>query len=452
MIKQQLAGWGRYPVSDGYRVSLFSAWDAGKVLGRRNGMTVLGRGAGRAYGDSALNKNNLCLDFRAANRMLAFDETTGVLHAEAGVTLEEIIRVFVPKGWFLPVTPGTKYPTLGGCVACDVHGKSKLSIGHFIERLHLLLADGAEVTCSPNERPDLFWATVGGMGLTGLILSVELKLMPIETSLLHYEGIKAGDLEHIFQLYEESETTPLTVSWIDGLAKGRHLGRSIMMRGGFAKKADLKSKATQADPLRLTAKPKVMVPLDFPSWSLNPLSVAAFNAVIYGKHPRHSNHLVDIDTFFYPLDAILRWNRIYGKPGLVQYQFLIPPKHGFEGVKKVLEAIAKSGRASFLAVLKKFGPMPENAPLSFPTPGYFIALDFPVGSGAILKEMDKWDELVLNYGGRLYLAKDSRMQRATFEAMYPRLSEWKAVKAQVDPQQVFTSDQGRRLGLVDDRS
>lgn len=442
-----LEGWGRYPKTQSYVFHLHAAQAALAVLRNRQGKSVLARGAGRSYGDPALNENNIVLDYTQADRFFAFNPKTGVLHAEAGVTLEQIITTFVPRGWFLPATPGTKYPTLGGSVAADVHGKSKLSIGHFIQKLYMVLADGSQVSCSPKEKPDLFWATIGGMGLTGLIQSVEIKLMPIESSTLHYEGIKAKNLEHIFKIFEEVADSPLTVAWIDCVAKGKQLGRSIMMSGSFAKQAELKTSARRRDPLRLNQSRKVSVPIELPSWSLNPLTVSAFNALYYGKHPKRVSSLVDIDTFFYPLDSVLKWNRIYGKPGMAQYQFLIPPKHGFDGIQKVLEAIAKTGQASFLSVLKKFGESPQKAPLSFPMPGYFIALDFPIGNGSILKEMDKWDELVLKYEGRLYLAKDSRMRQSTFEAMYPRLNEWKAIKKKYDPENVFTSDQARRLGL-----
>jgi decaprenylphospho-beta-D-ribofuranose 2-oxidase len=427
---------------------IFSSPEAGRALQTRQGLSLLGRGQGRAYGDAALNHNNLCLDFTPSDRFLGFDAQRGLLHAEAGVTLEQILNEFIPRGWFLHVTPGTKYPTLGGSVACDVHGKSHLSFSHCVERLHMLLANGECVACSPREKPDLFWATFGGMGLTGLILSVELKLKPIETSYLRYEGIKVSNLEEIFRLYEESEESPLTVAWIDCLAQGKSLGRSIMMRGDFARKADLKTSARRRHPLPVSHTPRITVPFDFPAISLNRLSVAAFNAVIYGKHPRHMETLMDYDAFFYPLDAILHWNRVYGKPGLVQYQFLIPPKQSFDGIKTLLEAISATGKASFLAVLKKFGTMKNQGLISFPTAGYFLALDFPVGNGDILKHMDHWDELVLKFGGRVYLAKDARMRAETFRAMYPRLPEWLRVKAKYDPKNIFSSDMARRLGLL----
>ncbi|MBN1595140.1 FAD-binding oxidoreductase [candidate division FCPU426 bacterium] len=443
-----LSGWGRYPISRAYHYQVQGPSEALRLLAGRQGMSVIARGAGRAYGDAAQNKDNLCLELTPANRFLGFDEKRGILHAEAGVTLEQIIETFVPRGWFLPVTPGTKYPTLGGSVACDVHGKSHCQLAHFVERVHLLLADGSVVACSPRERPDLFWATMGGMGLTGLIVSVELRLRPIESSYVNYEGVKARDLEHIFRLFEESGEQDMTVAWIDCLARGRNLGRSIMMRGRFARKKDLRLRAQRQNPLAVMRKPRITIPFDFPEITLNPLSMGLFNFAYYGKHPRQVKTIMDYDAFFYPLDAFLHWNRGYGRRGMVQYQYLIPSKHSFEGIKKVLEAISATGKASFLAVLKKFGNLQNKGMLSFPMPGYFIALDFPVGNGGILKHMEKWDELVLQYGGRLYLGKDSRMRPDTFAAMYPRLKEWQAIKAKVDPENVFSSDLARRLHLL----
>lgn len=443
----EITGWGRYPASAARVFPVQSTAEPGQVLKARRGKSLLGRGAGRAYGDAALNRSNFCLDFTPYNRFIAFDEQTGILRAEAGVTLEQILGVFVPRGWFLPVTPGTKYPTLGGSVACDVHGKSSYSLSHYVERLHMLLADGSYVTCSAEYLPDLFWATVGGMGLTGLILEVELKMTRIETCLIKYQGVKARNLEEIFQLFEETEEWPMTVAWIDCLARGKKLGRSIMMRGAFARQNELKSIAQQSRARSVPNKGKLAVPFAFPAWSLNKLSVAAFNTCYYGKHPRCLDTIMDYDSFFYPLDSILKWNLIYGGPGLVQYQFLIPLEQGFEGVKTLLEEISATRRASFLAVLKKFGNIQNPGMISFPAPGYFLALDFPVGQGGILKHMDQWDKLVLKYGGRIYLAKDARMKQETFNAMYPRINEWRAVKQKYDPKNVFSSDLARRLGL-----
>lgn len=444
---QELTGWGRFPRSRGYLHAVRGDEDLLRELQNRGPLSLLGRGAGRAYGDSALNSGNVCVDFRPSDRFLAFDPQTGVLRAEAGATLKQILDTFIPYGFFLPVTPGTKAPTLGGSIACNVHGKSHESISHHILGIRMLLADGTFATCSRTERPDLFWATLGGMGLTGLIVSAELRLQRIQSSYIRYDGIKARNLEEAFRLFEEHGDASLSVSWIDCLASGRSLGRSIMMSGEFASPADLRTPAQKRAPLAVGHKLKIPVPMELPSWTLNPLSVAAFNAVIYGKHPRRLQMLEDYDTFFYPLDSILRWNLIYGRPGLVQYQFLVPPEHGFEGIKTLLEAIAASRCASFLAVLKKFGDQKEEGIIAFPGPGYFLALDFPVGDGRILKHMDRWDELVLKFGGRVYLTKDARLKRETFQAMYPRLGEWLGIKRKYDPGNVFQSDQGRRLGL-----
>lgn len=444
--EQILEGWGRYPRSRGFLGAVQSGFEAAGVLRRRKGLRLLGRGAGRAYGDAALSAGQLVLDCTPMDRLLAFDPASGRVRAEAGVTLETLLKVFVPRGFFLPVTPGTKYPTLGGSLACDVHGKSSHPLSHYVERLEILLSDGSTAVCSRSERPDLFWATLGGMGLTGLIASAELTLQPIESSWIRYQGLRAKNLEAVFSQLEESGEWPLTVAWINGLGRGRNLGQGIVMRGAFARRNELPAPQL-ARVLQVPQKPKVTVPFDFPAFSLNPLTVAAFNAWYYGRHPEKLDTIMDYDSFFYPLDSVLHWNRVYGKPGLVQYQFLLPLETGLEGMKALLEVISASGRASFLAVLKKFGRIENPGMLSFPRPGYFLALDFPVAGGSIFKEMDQWDQLVLKYGGRIYLAKDARMKAGTFRQMYPRLEEWKSVKAKVDPGQVWGSDLGKRLGL-----
>jgi FAD/FMN-containing dehydrogenase len=309
----------------------------------------------------------------------------------------------------------------------------------------MMLADGSKICCSATENPDLFFATVGGMGLTGVILSVELELQPIKSSYLHYVGTKAANLNEIFAQFDEADKWPMTVAWIDCVARGAKLGRSIMMRGRFAEPDEVKK---GREPLFVPDKFKLAVPFDFPSFTLNKLTVSAFNMLYNGKHPKRLETIMDYDSFFYPLDAIAHWNRIYGRPGLLQYQFLIPPEHGEKGIRELLEMISATGKASFLAVLKRFGPMQNKGLLSFPAPGYFIALDFPYGNGHILQQMDQWDKRVLDYGGRLYLTKDSRMSRETFRQMYPRWEEFMAIKAKYDPDCVFRSDMAYRLGLV----
>ena len=395
----KLENFGRYPKSPARLMPVWENFQIQQALKSRGDFFFLPRGTGLSYGDAALNRNNICVSMTAMDRILAFDHANGFIHIEAGVTLRQILEFVIPAGWFLPATPGTAHPSIGGTVACDCHGKGKGSIQDFVRRLHMILADGSPITCSASENSDLFYATVGGMGLTGIITSVELELQPIKTSYIHYMGTKAKNLDEIFAEFEDAEDWPMTVAWIDCVAKGASLGRSIMMKGRFAEPDELKPKQT---PLAVQNKLKLAVPFDFPSFTLNKLTVSAFNALYSGKHPKTLENIQDYDQFFYPLDAITNWNRIYGSPGLLQYQLLIPPECGFEGIKALLEMISKTGKASFLAVLKKFGNMDNKGLLSFPTPGYFIALDFPYGNGQILKEMEQWDRQVLEYGGRLY--------------------------------------------------
>lgn len=440
-----LSGFGRFPRSQARVVPVWEDFMAAEALRSRGDFRFLARGKALSYNDASLNEGNMCLGMAPMDRFLAFDPATGVLQVEAGVTLEQILQFSIPRGFFLPVTPGTAHPTIGGCVACDVHGKSKLSMHSYIRRIVMMLADGSQMTCSAEKNPELFYATVGGMGLTGVILNVEIELMPIKSSYVHYLGIKASNLDNIFAEFNDTDEWPLTVAWIDCVAGGGKLGQSIMMKGRFAEPFEVPK---GRDPLHVANKLKLTVPFNFPSWALNRKTVTAFNALYQGKHPQKLETIMDYESFFYPLDAISHWNRIYGKPGLLQYQFLLPPETSFQGVKTLLEMISATGKASFLAVLKKFGPIENKGLLSFPKPGFFLALDFPYGDGKILENMDEWDKKVLEFGGRLYLAKDARMKRATFEAMYPRAEEFKQIKTKYDPGCVFTSDMGRRLGLV----
>jgi decaprenylphospho-beta-D-ribofuranose 2-oxidase len=445
--EQELAGFGRYPRTSARLVPVWEDGQAAATIRDRGNFSILARGTGLSYGDASLNRDNVCLGMSSMDCFLGFDAQAGVVHVEAGVTLKQILAFAIPRGWFLSVTPGTAHPSIGGSVACDVHGKSKFSMHTYVRRLHMMLADGSKITCSAVENSDLFYATVGGMGLTGVILSVELQLMPIKSSYLMYDGVKADNLDAIFAEFESinGDEWPLTVAWIDCVAQGGKLGRSIMMKGRFAQPSDLPK---GRDALAVMHKPKLVVPFNFPSWTLNKATVSAFNMLYQAKHPRHLQTIMDYESFFYPLDAVKHWNRVYGSPGLLQYQFLIPPECGFEGIKAVLELIAKTGKASFLAVLKKFGPMENKGLLSFPAPGYFLALDFPFGDGKLLENMEEWDKKVLEFGGRLYLTKDARMKRETFQAMYPRIEQFKEVKAKYDPNCVFVSDMARRLGLV----
>lgn len=409
--------------------------------------SVIAHGQGRSYGDAALNENRIVLLTERVNRLLEFDIANGFLRAEAGTTLADILPVIVPKGWFFPVTPGTKYVSLGGCVAADVHGKNhhhEGSFGDHVLAIELILADGSRVTCSPSERKELFWATVGGMGLTGIIGEVTIKLIPIQSAYMIVRHHSADSFEQLFQLLENpSNDDRYTVAWIDSMASGAQLGRGIAMNGHHAAMEELPSS------FHRSIKPgrRHTIPFDFPAWALNSLSISAFNSRYYKREGgRRHPFLSDYDSYFFPLDAIANWNRMYGRRGFVQYQCVIPDSSSFEGIRKLLEALTDSRFPSFLAVLKRLGPQGSGL-LSFPLAGYTLALDLPIRDKGLFALLNKLDEIVLQHGGRVYLAKDARLSPESFRAMYPRFEEWLKTKNTVDPQHRFSSSLSRRLRI-----
>jgi FAD/FMN-containing dehydrogenase len=408
--------------------------------------TVICRGQGRSYGDAAISSDGLVVITSGAHEISRFDADSGVLVAEAGLTFDDMLRTVVPLGWFPPVTPGTKHVSLGGAVAADIHGKNHHhdgSIGSHIIELELVLADGRHVTCSQLTNAELFWATVGGMGLTGMIVNVTLQLIPIETSSIATQHVKAPNLEAAFRCFEDGEyDDQYTVAWIDCLSRGRSLGRSVVIRGHHARRGELKAQG-----LSVNGDARFSIPIDCPSFVVNPLGVAIFNQLYYSIQGRKTRQFAaDFDQFFYPLDVVSNWNRLYGKRGFLQYQFVVPEAGAFAGTCRVLERVVSRRRAIFLAILKRFGPG-NPAPLSFPTSGYTLALDLPMTGPDTLRLLDELDEIVLEYGGRVYLAKDARLSPDRFRRMYPRLGEWRRVKQVVDPHERFTSDLSRRLGL-----
>ena len=343
------------------------------------------------------------------NKFIGFDKIEGVLECEAGVLLSDILEISVPQGYFLNVTPGTKFVSVGGAIASDVHGKNHHSEGCFSEYVleFKLMKENAEViTCSREENTEDFWATVGGMGLTGIILSAKIKLKNIETAYIRQESIKADNLDEIFQLFEESEGWLYNVAWIDCLQKGENIGRSILMRGYHALREELPPKLHK-NPLKNPRKIMPTIPFYFPSWVLNSFTIKIFNWLYYNKQTKKSvEGFVHYEPFFYPLDVINEWNKIYGKKGFIQYQMVIPKEKGKEGMRKILETIADSGNGSFLAVLKLFGKNNPKAYNSFPMEGYTLALDFKVNDKLkyLVEELDK---IVEEFGGRIYLTKDS---------------------------------------------
>lgn len=438
----RISGWGRYPVVE-CRVA--RPRRAEELADLARAPSLIARGCGRSYGDSSLNPA-LTVETGAANRLLAFDETTGLLSCEAGLSLAEIFRLFLPRGWIAPVTPGTKFVTVGGMIAADVHGKNHHKDGSFcdhVEWLDLALPDGRVVRCGPQTEPALFAAACGGMGLAGLILRAAFRMKRVETAMIRQHTLRAANLDAAIDLLEGSLNWTYSVAWIDCLAKGEALGRSVVFLGEHALPGELPAARAEA-PLTPGRRRGKKVPLDFPSFALGPLSVRLFNASYYRTH-WDGEALVDLDTYFYPLDALADWNRIYGKRGFVQYQCVLPRAASRVGMARLLEAISAAGLGSFLAVLKRMGPQSFGL-LSFPMEGYTLALDFPANPAA-LALLERLDEIVVEAGGRIYLAKDARVGAAAFAAGYPRLDELRAVRRSWGLDAAFRSLQSDRLEI-----
>ena len=377
---------------------------------------------------------------RGMANLIEFDEQRGLLTCAAGVTLNDILCVFVPMGWFIPVSPGTKFVTVGGAIASDVHGKNHHVDGTFtrhVERIKILLGNGEVVVTSPTERSELFHATCGGMGLTGVILAATVRLQPIRSSEIVETTVKAKNIEALLELFSVKKDCKYSVAWIDCVARGGSLGRSLLMVGEHAEDGHL----------QMGEGAMLRVPCDFPTGLLNRGTARVFNSMIYWKSGlRRRTRRVPLDRFFYPLDRIADWNRIYGRAGFLQYQCVVPSSSEAAGLRDILGRIAASGLGSFLAVLKVFGKANENY-LSFPIEGYTLAVDFKAEPAA-LRLLDELDHVVLSYGGRLYLTKDARMSKATFRAGYPRWQAFEEVRAKWHAAGKFASVQSKRLGLA----
>lgn len=437
MRYDDIHGWGRYPLVRAGIDAPKVLSDVGESLRSAQGSSILARGLGRSYGDSSLNDR--VIDMQYLKYLISFDPATGMLTSQAGVSLAEILKVFVPKGWFLPVTPGTRFVTLGGAVASDVHGKNHHVSGCFcehVESLELQVSPDLIVTCSRTSHPDLFIATCGGMGLTGVILTVTLRLKPITSDFIEQKTFKAPNLGRVLELFETNRDSTYSVAWIDCVATGVDLGRSLLMTGEHSAGHQLSARS----------KKSLTVPVDMPPQLLNSLSVSMFNSLYYNRIMGSMvKQQVHYESFFYPLDGILQWNRLYGKNGFTQYQFVIPKTAGLEGLSMILREIAKSGKGSFLAVLKVFGKENGNL-LSFPMEGYTLALDFKI-ENELFPLLDRLDAMVLELGGRLYLTKDARMKEKIFNEGYPRIAQFQSVREQYDVKGRFVSHQSRRLGL-----
>jgi FAD/FMN-containing dehydrogenase len=444
-IRKTIAGWGRFPRAECELFRPEKQRELQSLTQERS--TLLARGLGRSYGDAALNESATILQERF-NHFLKFDDATGILECEGGVSLAEIIDVFLPRGWFLPVSPGTKFVTVGGALACDIHGKNHHAVGafsNFVEAFDLLVASGETLRCSHTENAAAFWATVGGMGLTGIITRAQLRLLQVQSAYIKVETERLENLNATLSRFESDENYQYSVAWIDCLATGNSLGRAVLMRGHHAAPHELSTPGAQSAPLESPSKRSKIVPLDFPDFALNPFSVKAFNAAYYAAHPTKTS-IVDFDSFFYPLDTIENWNRIYGARGFIQYQVALPRETSRAGLTQLLEKISSSGHASFLAVLKTFGKA-NAAPLSFPFAGHTLALDIPM-TDDLPNFVRELDAITLKNNGRVYLAKDALLSPENFRKMYPRYEEWRAVKTQLDPDEKFTSAFSRRLEIT----
>ena len=437
----KLSGWGGYPVAD-CPVSAPRNEDALREIQAQG--RLIARGNGRAYGDSAMSHNQT-VSMERFDRMIAFDAETGLLTAEAGVELGDVVDAFLPHGWFPAVTPGTKFVTLGGMAAADVHGKNHHVDGgfsNFVDWVEVLDADGNITRAAPGD--DLFDWTMGGMGLTGVILRLAMRLRPVETGWIKQVSKSAPNLKAAMAAFEAAPDAPYSVAWIDCLSRGDALGRSIVMLGEHAPLGTLPNKFRQT-PFGPPPRRKRSIPFNAPGFALNTWTVRTFNAAYYRMGAQKAGTtFVPWDTYFYPLDGILGWNRIYGRRGFVQFQCVLPDDSARQGLEALLTATANVGQGSFLAVLKKLGP--EGGRFAFPMPGYTLALDFPV-TDKVLALMAELDQITLDHGGRFYLAKDARLAADTLRAADPRSESFAQMRRISGASSAFSSMQSERLGL-----
>ncbi len=424
---QKVTNWGNYPIVEKEMRSEDSFRKIKEFVLTHN--EVIARGNGRCYGDASLGEH--IFSTKKLNKFISFDRLNGIIECESGVLLSDILEIAVPQGYFLYVTPGTKFVSVGGAIASDVHGKNHHSEGCFSEyviEFKLMIENGDIITCSREVNSEKFWATIGGMGLTGIILTAKFSLKNIQTAYIRQESIKADNLDEIFRLFEESESWTYSVAWIDCLQKGKNIGRSILMRGEHAFQHELPQKLKE-QPLRLKEKFEPKVPFYFPGFVLNALTVKIFNYFYFKKQSKKEvKDFIDYETFFYPLDFVKDWNKIYGKSGFIQYQMMIPKEKGREGMRKILETIANSGNGSFLAVLKLYGKENPQAYNSFPFEGYSLALDFKVNV-KLRKLIDRLDDIVEEYNGKIYRTKDS-MSRSSLTNYLKNVESSKFVSLQ----------------------
>jgi decaprenylphospho-beta-D-ribofuranose 2-oxidase len=437
-----LSGWGQFPAMNCRTRALRDTASVGAALVQST--SLIARGNGRAYGDAALNPE-MTLMMSGCDRLLQFEKDTGLIECEAGLLLSDLLDIIVPHGWFPPVVPGTKFVSIGGLIAADVHGKNHHrdgSVGRYVESLRLALADGTVITCSRSENSEIFEATLGGMGLTGIILSARFRLRAITTDLINETIIQASSLETLLQLFEKHSNATYSVAWIDCLARGRHAGRSILLVGehvevqqSVGKHVNLQSQSK--------SRSSISVPIVLPVSVMNTWSIKLFNEIYY-RFQRPGQRVIQYDQFFFPLDAVRNWNRIYGRRGFIQYQCVIGGVNAKDALHRILNVVVEMGQGSFLAVLKKLGT--GNRFLSFPMEGYTITLDFPVRAEKD-KGMRKLDAIVSECRGRIYLAKDARAPRDLVEKGYAEIDSFRKLRRDIDPSRKIRSVLSERLDL-----
>jgi len=445
-IEQKIAGWGNFPWAKSRVYQYHNPHAATQIFAQEK--NLIPRGLGRSYGDQAINEQNGVLLSEKLNRYIAFNSENGELTCEAGVSFADIIDTFAPRGWFPMITPGTKYITVGGAIANDVHGKAHHVDGSFancVKEFTILLADGRVLSTSREENEDLFWANFGGLGLLGVILTATIQLRKIETTYFRQQAVKVNNLDELLDALDEyDESYAYSVAWVDSFKKGKSLGKGVLTLGNAAKLDELPPKLKKA-PLLVSGPAKLALPLYMPEFSLNRLTVSMLNKAIETTQ-KGAAAFAHYDKFFYPLDAIGLWNKGYGKKGFIQYQFVIPFENGRENIRTILQKIVTSNHLPFLNVLKKFGEENAKSILSFPMPGYTFAIDFPVRKG--LEELTQTlDDMVADFGGRIYLGKDATLSADSFRKMYPQHENWLNIKRKYDPDDKFNSNLSRRLAL-----
>jgi decaprenylphospho-beta-D-ribofuranose 2-oxidase len=447
------SGWGRYPRLESRLIEPISTFEIEKSLGGSGqwGPSIIARGAGRSYGDSALAETLVSTRYLDNfSSLTTSDHGHTVLRCASGMSLEKVLETIIPKGLFLPVLPGAKAVTVGGAIAADVHGKNHHIDGSFcdhVESMQVLLATGEIINCNRNAYSELFHATCGGMGLTGIILDAAIKLVPMPSLDIAQRTLVADNLQDCMELMDEHHESKYSVAWIDCLASGAAQGRSVLYLGEHVDEKDAREKSKSGRKgLRAIKRSELKIPFDAPSFLLNKYTMMGFNSAYYAlQKNRIAPKRIDYDAFFFPLERLRNWNRLYGSKGFLQYQLAVPPESAYACVSAVLSCASQAGKGSFLSVLKKFGKANNNL-LSFPIEGYTLALDFKY-EDSLFPLLDKLDAIVLAHGGRLYLAKDARMSKACFRQSYAQWERFAELKQKLDPRGQFSSLQSRRLGL-----